>query len=66
MEFAGVDLSARYGKDGQCGSPSESDETGKNYYKHDITTADTWWHVDHTHKSFRLYDLYCDLGWDEK
>jgi len=35
---------------------------GKNYYKHDITTADACWHVDHTHKSFKLYDLYCDLG----
>ena len=38
---------------------------GKNYYKHDITSADTWWHVDHTHKSFKLYDLYCDLGREE-
>ena len=38
---------------------------GKNYYKHNITTAVTWWHVDHTHKTFKQYDLYCDLGWDE-
>ena len=37
----------------------------QNYYKHNITTAGTWWHVDHTHKTFKLYDLYCDLGWDE-
>jgi len=35
---------------------------GKNYYKQNITTAGTWWHADNTHKTFKLYDLYCDLG----
>jgi len=43
-------------------SPSESAETGKNFDKHSITTTDAWCHVDHTHKSFKLYDLDLDLG----
>ena len=37
-------------------------EPGKNCDKHDITTADAWWQVDHTHKPFKLYDLEFDLG----